>query len=271
MVLMSVAQGVLPVSLMVLSRKSVLNLKNTMTSSVEANALASSHQREQAEASRSEGIGSPGAIILQGPPPSAANRIPSCSGSRQSLLSPLAELDLTRDNFIIRPVHSSIVAERFCFQENCEWLELVLTLWVYEGWDLLPCQRLHCHLQLDITCLHHSQGGQHQRPITKQLLSTMQIFLPNYKVPPKPMKKENCEWLELVLTLWVYEGWDLLPCQRLHCHLQLDITCLHHSQGGQHQRQLFLMYLGVAKFNHFDDHKALIFCENIMATKAMST
>lgn len=45
-------------------------------------------------------------------------RTPSQSGSRESLLPPpsAAELDLTGDNVIIRPVHGSIVGEKFCFQ-----------------------------------------------------------------------------------------------------------------------------------------------------------
>lgn len=45
-------------------------------------------------------------------------RTPSHSGSRESLLPApsAAELDLTGDNVIIRPVHGSIVGEKFCFQ-----------------------------------------------------------------------------------------------------------------------------------------------------------
>ncbi|XP_009883862.1 PREDICTED: RAS protein activator like-3 [Charadrius vociferus] len=45
-------------------------------------------------------------------------RVPSRSGSRESLLPPpsVAELDLTGDNVIVRPVHGSIVGEKFCFQ-----------------------------------------------------------------------------------------------------------------------------------------------------------
>ncbi|XP_009465937.1 PREDICTED: LOW QUALITY PROTEIN: RAS protein activator like-3 [Nipponia nippon] len=45
-------------------------------------------------------------------------RVPSRSGSRESLLPPpsAAELDLTGDNVIVRPVHGSIVGEKFCFQ-----------------------------------------------------------------------------------------------------------------------------------------------------------
>ncbi|XP_066196333.1 RAS protein activator like-3-like, partial [Sylvia atricapilla] len=43
------------------------------------------------------------------------DRVPSRSGSRESLVPP-PELDLTGDNVIIRPVHGSVVGDRFCFQ-----------------------------------------------------------------------------------------------------------------------------------------------------------
>uniref|UniRef100_A0A8C3UI34 RAS protein activator like 3 n=1 Tax=Catharus ustulatus TaxID=91951 RepID=A0A8C3UI34_CATUS len=109
------------------------------------------------------------------------DRVPSRCGSHESLVPP-PELDLTGDNVTIRPVHGSVVGERFCFQvitpgcsrsfgcsslaerdrwieelrraarpdkDNCERQELALTLWVYEGRDLPPRRRLRCHLQLD--------------------------------------------------------------------------------------------------------------------------
>ncbi|KAM6294069.1 RAS protein activator like-3-like [Aegotheles albertisi] len=45
-------------------------------------------------------------------------RVPSRSGSRESLVPApnVADLDLTGDNVIVRPVHGSIVGEKFCFQ-----------------------------------------------------------------------------------------------------------------------------------------------------------
>uniref|UniRef100_A0A8C3MDD9 Uncharacterized protein n=1 Tax=Geospiza parvula TaxID=87175 RepID=A0A8C3MDD9_GEOPR len=107
--------------------------------------------------------------------------VPSRSGSRESLVPP-AELDLTGDNVIVRPVHGSLVGERFCFQvitpgcsrsfgcsslaerdrwieelrrtaqpnkDNCERLDLSLSLFLSEGRHLPPRRRLRCHLQLD--------------------------------------------------------------------------------------------------------------------------
>lgn len=45
-------------------------------------------------------------------------RAPSRSGSHESLLPApsAAELDLSGENVIVRPVHGSIVGEKFCFQ-----------------------------------------------------------------------------------------------------------------------------------------------------------
>lgn len=46
------------------------------------------------------------------------HRAPSRSGSHESLLPApsAAELDLSGENVIVRPVHGSIVGEKFCFQ-----------------------------------------------------------------------------------------------------------------------------------------------------------
>ncbi|NXN94842.1 DAB2P protein, partial [Rhinopomastus cyanomelas] len=114
------------------------------------------------------------------------HRVPTWSSSRESLLPApsAAELDLTGDSVVVRPVHGSIMGERFCFQiitgasshcfgcstlaerdrwietlrraaqpnkDNCERLELALNLWIYEGRDLPPRHRLRCHLLLDGT------------------------------------------------------------------------------------------------------------------------
>ncbi|KAM4880196.1 RAS protein activator like-3 [Sylvia borin] len=109
------------------------------------------------------------------------DRVSSRSGSRESLVPP-PELDLTGDNVIVRPVHGSVVGDRFCFQvitaqgtrsfgcssvterdrwmedlrraawpdrDNRERLELSLSLWVYEGRHLPARRRLRCHLHLD--------------------------------------------------------------------------------------------------------------------------
>ncbi|XP_033927846.1 RAS protein activator like-3 [Melopsittacus undulatus] len=114
----------------------------------------------------------------------SSDRVLSRCGSRESLLPApsMAELNLNGDNVLVRPLHGSIVGDRFCFQvitaegsrsfgctslaerdrwieelrraahpnkDSCERLELSLTLWVYEARDLPPRRRLRCQLHLD--------------------------------------------------------------------------------------------------------------------------
>ncbi|NXW50866.1 RASL3 protein, partial [Nyctiprogne leucopyga] len=113
-------------------------------------------------------------------------RVPSRSGSRESLLPPLsvAELDLTGDNVIVRPVHGSIVGEKFCFQ--------IIT-------------------------------GEGSRSFGCTSLSERDRWIENLRRTVQP-NKDNCERLELALSLWVYEARDLPPRRRLRCHLHLDGT-----------------------------------------------
>ncbi|NXG18852.1 RASL3 protein, partial [Grallaria varia] len=112
-----------------------------------------------------------------------ADSVPTHSGSRESLVAP-AELDLTGDGVIVRPVHGSIVGERFCFQ--------VIT-------------------------------GEGSRSFGCATLAERDRWIETLRRTAQP-NKDNCERLELALSLWVYEGRDLPPRRRLRCHLQLDGT-----------------------------------------------
>ncbi|NXY91190.1 SYGP1 protein, partial [Alcedo cyanopectus] len=116
-------------------------------------------------------------------------RVPSRSGSRESLL-PLppsaAELDLTGSDVIVRPVHGSIVGEKFCFQVI---------------------------------------AGGRSRSFGCRSLAERDRWIENLRRTVQP-NKDNCERLELALSLWVYEGRELPPRRRLRCHLLLDGTLL---------------------------------------------
>ncbi|NWW98571.1 SYGP1 protein, partial [Caloenas nicobarica] len=128
--------------------------------------------------------------VAKAEPPAATvpngERVPSRSGSRESLLPPpsAAELDLSGDNVVVRPVHGSVVGERFCFQ--------VIT-------------------------------GEGSRSFGCASLAERDRWIENLRRTARP-NKDNCERLELALSLWVYEGRDLPPRRRLRCHLQLDGT-----------------------------------------------
>ncbi|XP_039572758.1 RAS protein activator like-3-like [Passer montanus] len=108
------------------------------------------------------------------------DRVPSRSGSRESLVPP-PELDLTGDNVTVRPVHGSVVGERFCFQ--------VITP---EGSRSFGCASL----------------------------------------------AERDRWIEEL-------------------------------RRAAQPNKSFLIDLGVAELDRFDEHEALIFRENTLATKAI--
>ncbi|KPP71097.1 RAS protein activator like-3-like [Scleropages formosus] len=75
--------------------------------------------------------------------------------SRESLSIPVSaveSLDLSSDQTtVIRPVHSSILGEKYCFEDNCERTENSLSVWVNEAKDLPPKRRYYCELHLDNT------------------------------------------------------------------------------------------------------------------------
>uniref|UniRef100_K7F874 RAS protein activator like 3 n=1 Tax=Pelodiscus sinensis TaxID=13735 RepID=K7F874_PELSI len=117
-------------------------------------------------------------------PPMDGDRLQIRYGSHDSLLPApsAAELDLSGEDVVIRPLHGSLLGEKFCFQiinaegsrcfgctsvaerdrwienlrrtvqpnkDNCERVENTLSLWVYEARDLPPKKRFFCQLHLD--------------------------------------------------------------------------------------------------------------------------
>ncbi|XP_075581297.1 RAS protein activator like-3 [Pelecanus crispus] len=289
-------------------------------------------------------------------------RVPSRSSSRESLLPPpsVAELDLTGDNVIIRPVHGSIVGEKFCFQiitgegsrsfgctslaerdrwienlrrtvqpnkDNCERLELALSLWVYEARDLPPRRRLRCHLHLDGTLFARTTakvagpdgelfwGELFQlaalppaRALTLalcrddhpgQTVASITIPLVELAAARQPLERwyplsgpGGGERVPSVRVRGRYREVRVLPIVRykelaefitfhyreLCAHLEPTIAVRHKEElAGALVRVLqstgkaksFLIDLGVAELDRFDDREALIFRENTLATKAI--
>ncbi|XP_074021233.1 RAS protein activator like-3 [Numenius arquata] len=289
-------------------------------------------------------------------------RVPSRSGSRESLLPPpsVAELDLTGDNVIVRPVHGSIVGERFCFQiitgegsrsfgctslaerdrwienlrrtvqpnkDNCERLELALSLWVYEARDLPPRRRLRCHLHLDGTLFARTTAkvaGPDGELFWGELFQlaalppsrALTLALCRDDHPGQPVASITVPLSELAATRQPLERWyplsapaggervpsvrvrgryrevRVLPIVRykelaefitfhyreLCARLEPTIAVRHKEElAGALVRVLqstgkaksFLIDLGVAELDRFDDREALIFRENTLATKAI--
>ncbi|TRY92874.1 hypothetical protein DNTS_029150 [Danionella cerebrum] len=123
-------------------------------------------------------------------------------GSRESLSIPVSaakSLDLSEDqSTVIRPVHSSILGEKYCFQvinsennhcfgctsaaerdrwiedlrrsahpnkDNCERTENSLCLWINEAKDLPPKRRFFCEVHLDGTLFARTSS----RPVGKSV------------------------------------------------------------------------------------------------------
>ncbi|XP_035427779.1 RAS protein activator like-3 isoform X12 [Cygnus atratus] len=291
-------------------------------------------------------------------------RTPSQSGSHESLLPPpsAAELDLTGDNVIIRPVHGSIVGEKFCFQiitgegsrsfgctslaerdrwienlrrtvqpnkDNCERLELALSLWVYEARDLPPRRRLRCHLHLDgvlfarTTAKVAGPDGElfwgelfqlaalpPARALTLalcrddqghpcQTVASVTVPLAELAAARQPLERwyplsghSSGERAPSVRVRGRYREVRVLPIVRykelaefitfhyreLCAHLEPTIAVRHkeelagalvHVLQSTGKAKAFLVDLGVAELDRFDDREALIFRENTLATKAI--
>ncbi|NXX86132.1 DAB2P protein, partial [Urocolius indicus] len=286
-------------------------------------------------------------------------RVPSRSSSRESLLL-LQPLDLTGANVVVRPVHGSIVGEKHCFQvltgrgrwafgcasvaerdrwietlrrtaqpnkDNCERLELALSLWVYEARDLPPRRRIRCHLHLDGTLFARTTakvagadgelfwGELFQlaalppcRSLTltlcrddqaSQAVASVTVPLAELAATRQPLER----WYPLsaagagerVPALRVrgrYREVKVLPIVRykelaefitfhyreLCARLEPTIAVRHKEElAGALVRVLqstgkaksFLIDLGVAELDRFDEREALIFRENTLATKAI--
>ncbi|KAL7891007.1 hypothetical protein AOLI_G00004830 [Acnodon oligacanthus] len=110
------------------------------------------------------------------------------SGSRESLSIPVSiaeSLDLSADRTtVIRPVHSSILGEKYCF-------------------EVINSENNHC-----FGC---SSAAERDR------------WIENLRRTAQP-NKDNCERTENSLSLWVYEAKDIPPKRRYYCEIHLDGT-----------------------------------------------
>ncbi|XP_069737660.1 RAS protein activator like-3 [Phaenicophaeus curvirostris] len=289
-------------------------------------------------------------------------RVPSRSGSRESLGPPpsAAELDLTGDNVVVRPVHGSIVGERFCFQiitgegsrafgcaslaerdrwienlrraarpnkDNCERLELALSLWVYEARDLPPRRRLRCHLHLDGTLFARTTAkaagaegelfwGELFQLAALPRAQSLTLSLCHDDHPGHPVASVTVPLAEFAGARQPLERWyplsgagggERVPALRLRGRYRevrvlpivrykelAEFITFHYRElcarlepgiAVRHKEELagalvrvlqstgkaksFLVDLGVAELDRFDDREALIFRENTLATKAI--
>ncbi|XP_058717745.1 RAS protein activator like-3 isoform X3 [Poecile atricapillus] len=284
------------------------------------------------------------------------DRVPSRSASRESLLPP-PELDLTGDNVTVRPVHGSVVGERFCFQvitpegsrsfgcsslaerdrwieelrrtaqpnkDNCERLELALTLWVYEGRDLPSGRRLRCHLQLDGAVFARTTAkppGADGRLFWGELFQlaalpparALTVALCRDDAAGRPLAAVTIPLAELDERWYPLSGGggggggERAPAVRLRGRYRrvrvlpivrykelAEFVTFHYRElcgrlepaiAARHKEELagalvrvlqstgkaksFLIDLGVAELDRFQEHEALIFRENSLATKAI--
>ncbi|XP_008278025.1 RAS protein activator like-3 isoform X2 [Stegastes partitus] len=109
-------------------------------------------------------------------------------GSRESVsipVSPVGSLDLSADtSTVIRPVHSSILGEKYCF-------------------EVINSENTHC-----FGC---SSAAERDR------------WIEDLRRAAQP-NKDNIERTENSLSLWVNEAKDLPPKRRYYCELHLDGT-----------------------------------------------
>ncbi|XP_063150537.1 RAS protein activator like-3 [Candoia aspera] len=105
------------------------------------------------------------------------------NGNREALPGPALTLDLSNEkDVLIRPLHSSLVGEQYCF-------------------EVLSAGRRYC-----FTCPSAAERTHWMENLRQAVQPSM----------------ENCQRMERRLSLWVYEARDLSPRKHYHCELQLD-------------------------------------------------
>ncbi|XP_073662625.1 disabled homolog 2-interacting protein isoform X7 [Tursiops truncatus] len=131
------------------------------------------------------------------------------SRSHESLLSPssaVEALDLSmEEEVVIKPVHSSILGQDYCFEDNSRRVEHILKLWVIEAKDLPAKKKYLCELCLDDVLYARTTGklktdnvfwGEHFEFHNLPPLRTVTVHL--YRETDKKKKKERNSYLGLV-------------------------------------------------------------------------
>ncbi|KAA0714300.1 Disabled -like protein 2-interacting protein [Triplophysa tibetana] len=131
------------------------------------------------------------------------------SRSHESLLSPssaVEALDLSmEEEVLIKPVHSSILGQDFCFEDNTRRVENMLKCWIIEAKDLPAKKKYFCELCLDdtlyarTTCKLKTDNvfwGEHFE--FNNLPSIKSITVHVYKETDKKKKKDKNNYVGLV-------------------------------------------------------------------------